>query len=56
MAPHLSVLKPVLAVVLLELLKGIGQKRHHSTVHIPGYSHDMREGLAAISALQHTDD
>lgn len=31
-APHLSVLKPVLAVVFLELLNGIGQKCHHSTV------------------------
>lgn len=55
-APHLPVLKPVLAVVFAELLKGIGQKGHHSTVQIGAYGHDMRKRLAPSSALEQTED
>lgn len=51
---HLSVLEPVPALVFVELLKGIGQERHHSTVQIPGDAHNVRKRLASISDLDQT--
>lgn len=52
MGHNLPLMKPVFAVVLTELLKGIGQKCQHSTVQISSYSHNMRNCLAPISTLE----